>query len=308
MDKKKILVIGSLNMDWVLKVEDIPVIGETVLGGDIQESPGGKGANQAFSAGRLNGDVTMLGAVGCDENGRTLLENLKIAGVHTEFIKKSRKKTGLAIITVNADGDNCITVSPGANLACDVSYIKENLQVIEECSILLVQMEIPHDAVYYAMEQAHRMGKTVIFNPAPAPAQIREEAYAWIDYITPNETELQKLTKIRDTEQEEIERGCAILLEKGIKNVVVTLGSKGALLMNKTVRKNFAAKKVQVVDTTAAGDTFNAAMAVFLADGKNISQAVEFANAAAALTVQKKGAQNAVPHWKDLEENHKMVI
>lgn len=308
MDKKKILVIGSLNMDWVLKVEEIPVIGETVLGGDIRESPGGKGANQAFAAGQLNGDVTMLGAVGSDENGRALLENLELAGVHTDFIKKSRKKTGLAIITVNADGDNCITVSPGANHECDVSYIKENLRAIEECSFLLVQMEIPHDAVYYAMEQAHRMGKTVIFNPAPAPAKIREEAYAWIDYITPNETELQKLTKVTDTEPGEIERGCTILLEKGIKNVVVTLGSKGAFLMNRGGKRNFAGRKVQVVDTTAAGDTFNAAMAVYLADGKSISQAVEFANLAASLTVQRKGAQDAVPCWEELEENREMVI
>lgn len=297
MDRKKILVIGSLNMDWIVNVDHIPITGETVLGSDFQKSCGGKGANQAVAVGKLGGRVTMLGAVGEDEDGQMLLSSLKAEKVTTDSIQVSRNRTGLAIITINQQGDNCITVSMGANRDCTKEYIEKNIAFIEEADILLIQMEIPHDAVYYAIKKAHELQKTIILNPAPAPSAFLEEAYQWIDYIIPNETELQTLTGIENvTEDKEIERGCDILIGKGIKNVIVTLGSKGALWANADSKRYFHVPAIHAVDTTAAGDTFNAAIAVFLSEGKSIPEAIRFANLTAGVTVQKKGAQSAMPY------------
>lgn len=303
MERKKILVIGSLNMDWVVKADHIPIIGETVLGSEFRKFAGGKGANQAVAAGRLAGTVSMLGAVGDDEDGKALLEKLKSAGIATENIRISEIRTGLAIITVDQRGNNCITVSMGANKDCTVDYIKENERIMEESDIVLIQMEIPHNAVYYAVSKAHDLHKMVILNPAPAPNEFPASIYEQIDYITPNETELQLLTGISSvSEKEEIERGCDMLIKKGVKNVIVTLGEKGALWAKENEKQYFGVPKIRAVDTTAAGDSFNAAMAVFLSEGNSVADAVKFANAAAGLAVQKKGAQDALPYREKVNQ------
>ncbi len=294
---KKILVIGSLNMDIVIGVENMPLVGETILGEDIRYVPGGKGGNQAYTAGKLGADVTMLGCTGQDEFGNILLDNLLKAGVDISHVKKSADySTGTAIIYVNKAGNNSIVVVPGANGQCDAGYLKENEDLFKACDYLLLQMEIPHEAAYYAVRRAKQLGKTVILNPAPAPDKIPEEILRQLDYITPNETELARLSGSPCDKAEDILFASYGLIQKGVNNVLVTLGDKGALLVNEDGVKSFAARKVySVTDTTAAGDCFNASFAVALAEGKNHKAAVEFANTAASISVTRPGAQSSIP-------------
>lgn len=294
---KKILVIGSLNMDIVINVDDMPLTGETILGKDIKYIPGGKGANQSYSAGRLGGNVTMLGCVGQDEFGEVLLNNLVQAGVDISHMKKSSEfPTGTAIIYVNKAGDNSIVVIPGANGQCNTAYLKENDEIFMECDYVLLQMEIPPDAVYYAIRRAKQLGKTVILNPAPAPQGISEDILKQLDYISPNETELAKLTNASCEKMEDIVFASFSLVQKGVQNILVTLGEKGALLVNDNGTELNAARKVKaVVDTTAAGDCFNAAFVVALAEGKSQKDAILFANAASSIAVTRSGAQSSIP-------------
>jgi ribokinase len=300
---KKILVIGSLNMDIVINVDDMPLTGETILGKDIKYIPGGKGANQGYSAGRLGGNVTMLGCVGQDEFGEALLSNLVQAGVNISHMKKSSEyPTGTAIIYVNKAGDNSIVVVPGANGQCNTAYMKENDELFAECDFVLLQMEIPPDAVYYAIRRAKQLGKTVILNPAPAPKGIPEEVIKQLDYITPNETELAKLTNTSCEKMEDIVFAAFSLVQKGVQNILVTLGDKGALLVNDNGTELNAARKVKsVVDTTAAGDCFNAAFAVALAEGKSQKDAMLFANTASSIAVTRLGAQSSMPTREETE-------
>ncbi|MGB8454038.1 MAG: ribokinase [Anaerocolumna sp.] len=294
---KKILVIGSLNMDIVVKVDDMPLPGETILGKNLKYIPGGKGANQGYSAARLGGSVTMLGCVGQDEFGEVLLNNLAQAGVDISHMKKSSEQpTGTAIIYVNKAGDNNIVVVPGANDQCNTVYLKENDEKFMECDYVLLQMEIPSDTVYYAIRRAKQLGKTVILNPAPAPGTIPDDILKQLDYISPNETELAKLTNSSCDKMDDIIFASFSLVERGVQNILVTLGEKGVLLINDNGTELTAARKVQTVaDTTAAGDCFNAAFAVALAEGKSCSEAILFANTASSIAVTRQGAQSSIP-------------
>ena len=291
--KKGILVIGSLNMDLSIDLAKMPVTGETILGRGIAYKAGGKGANQACAAGKLGGRVRMLGCVGQDEFGQKLVKSLSESGVETDYIKESRAlPTGTAVIYVDDNGDNSIVVIPGANMACDIEYLKEQDEQFQWCDYVVLQMEIPYEAVWYSVKRAKELGKTVILNPAPAPDEIPEEILSLVDYLTPNETEIIALNGKR---KDDIREGAEKLLGRGVSNVIATLGDRGALLVNRYGETFYPARKVVSVDTTAGGDCFNGAMVAALAEGQSEAEAILFANIAAAIAVTRKGAQESLP-------------
>ena len=291
--KKGILVIGSLNMDLSIDLAKMPVTGETILGRGIAYKAGGKGANQACAAGKLGGRVRMLGCVGQDEFGQKLVKSLSESGVETDYIKESRDlPTGTAVIYVDDNGDNSIVVIPGANMACDIEYLKAQDEQFHWCDYVVLQMEIPYEAVWYSVKRAKELGKTVILNPAPAPDEIPEEILSLVDYLTPNETEIIALN---GKSKDDIREGAEKLLSRGVSNVIATLGDRGALLVNRYGETFYPARKVVSVDTTAAGDCFNGAMVAALAEGQSEAEAILFANMASSIAVTRKGAQESLP-------------
>jgi len=294
---KKILVIGSLNMDIVINVQDVPVAGETVIGSNMKYVPGGKGANQAYAAGKLGTCVKMLGCVGNDNFGDILLNNLNQARVDTSHMVKSQtERTGVAVIYVNSRGNNCIVVTPGANGQCDEEYIRSKDSLLQEADYILLQMEIPQSSVYFAIHRAYELGKTILLNPAPAPRSISDDILRKLDYITPNETELAKITGRKCETIAEITEAAETLVQRGVKNVIVTMGERGALLACKNGAEVFPTYHVEnVADTTAAGDCFNAAFVVALAEGSSHPEAMMFANAASSIVVTRQGAQSSIP-------------
>lgn len=299
---KKIVVIGSLNMDFVVNVENMPAVGETLLADQFELIPGGKGANQACALGRLGADVTMLGAVGNDSYGSMELESLKQSGVDVSRVAvRENTGSGVALITVNRDGDNSIIVIQGANKTVDRAYIDQNRDVIKSCDSVIFQLEIPLDTVCYAAKMAKQFGKTVILDPAPASESLPEELLECVDYIKPNETELATLTGIKNA-QEHLEEATQCLKDKGAKSVLVTLGKDGVYLnLEDGTSVCVPGKQVRAVDTTAAGDSFTAAMALGLSRGEDILSAVELANRVAAVVVTRKGAQSSIPTMEEVE-------
>lgn len=300
----KIVVLGSLNMDMVINMVKMPALGETIKGSDLVYVPGGKGANQACAAGRLGGRVVMMGCVGTDSFGRNLIRNLEESGVDAAHIEMSRDKpTGTAVVYVDEAGNNSITVVAGANDTCTEDYISERQDILLAGDCVLLQMEIPFNSVFFGIKKAKELGKTVILNPAPAPSpdMIPSDVWECIDYLTPNETELMKLSGETEASMECMKRGAARLLEYGVKNVLVTLGAQGALLVNGSGAVHYPGRAVEAVDTTAAGDCFNGGLAVCLTAGMGISEAVAFANAAASIAVTRKGAQSSIPSRHEVE-------
>ncbi|WP_434691679.1 ribokinase [Hungatella sp. SB206] len=280
-------------MDLSIDLAKMPVTGETILGRGIAYKAGGKGANQACAAGKLGGRVRMLGCVGQDEFGQKLVKSLSESGVETDYIKESRAlPTGTAVIYVDDNGDNSIVVIPGANMACDIEYLKEQDEQFQWCDYVVLQMEIPYEAVWYSVKRAKELGKTVILNPAPAPDEIPEEILSLVDYLTPNETEIIALNGKR---KDDIREGAEKLLGRGVSNVIATLGDRGALLVNRYGETFYPARKVVSVDTTAAGDCFNGAMVAALAEGQSEAEAILFANIASSIAVTRKGAQESLP-------------
>lgn len=301
---KKILVIGSLNMDYVIRVQAMPREGETVLGEGFSLIPGGKGANQAYAAGRLGGEVAMLGAVGRDSAGEALCRSLCSAGVDISRLKRCEgPATGAAFITVDAEGHNSIIVAQGANAAVDIPYIQENMDALENCDIVVLQLEIPLETVVFAAQKAKELGRTVILDPAPARSDIPGELYRCVDCLKPNETELATLTGDPSAAQYP-GPGAELLQSRGVKNVVVTLGERGTFLRTSDGRSDAcpAIEVPQVVDTTAAGDSFTGAMAVALARGESLMQAVRFAGLVSGLVVTRRGAQTSIPSLGEVEE------
>lgn len=297
----KILVIGSLNVDMVMKVDHMPVAGETILCDGMKLVAGGKGANQACAAGRLGTDVIMLGAIGNDAYGEMQRQSLQQSGVDVSgLLTKENVSTGTAFITVNKEGNNSIVVVQGANAQFTPEDIEAHRNLIEECEIVILQLEIPMDTVLYAVKLARKLGKIVLLDPAPAPEHFPEELYQYIDIIKPNESELSRLTGIADA-QNHLEEAVQILKDHGVKNVLVTLGGEGAYLdaENKTA-VHIPAKKVKVVDTTAAGDSFTAALAAMILDGKTLEEAAEFANQVSAIVVTREGAQDSIPTLQEV--------
>lgn len=297
----KILVIGSLNIDMVMKVDHMPTAGETILCDGMKLVAGGKGANQACAAGRLGTDVTMLGAIGNDSHGEMQRDSLRQSGVDVSgLITKERVSTGTAFITVNKEGNNSIVVVQGANAQFTPEDIEAHRDLLEECEIVILQLEIPMDTVLYAVKLARTLGKTVILDPAPVPEHFPEELYQYVDIIKPNESELSRLTGIADT-QNHLEEAVQIVKDHGVKNVLVTLGGDGVYLDTENESPvHIPAKKVEVVDTTAAGDSFTAALAAMLLEGKTLKEAAEFANQVSAIVVTREGAQDSIPTLQEV--------
>lgn len=299
---KKILVIGSMNMDFVAGVSHIPTLGETVLADNFELVPGGKGANQSYAIGKMHGNVAMLGMVGQDTYGERLCENLKSVGVDVTRVRKlSGVSTGIAVIGVIPEGDNSILVIPGANEYVDKSYVMENMDLFESSDIIVVQLEIPLETVMYVVKEARKRGKTVILDPAPAISDLPDELFSCVDVIKPNETELAILVQDFSSE-ENLCANAELLQRKGVKNIVVTLGGEGSYLLKEdhTEKRLYADKTVHVVDTTAAGDSYVAGLAVALSRGDSLDEAVELASRVSNIVVTRKGAQTSIPSFEEL--------
>lgn len=299
---KKILVIGSLNMDMVIPVKELPQRGETILGGSPDYIPGGKGANQACAAGKLGGTVTMLGKVGRDAMGQSLKENLATAGVDVSHVEETPDApTGMAVIYVSEGGSNSIVVIPGANGLCDRAYIEANEELIAASDIVVLQLEIPYEAVFQAIRLAKKHGRLVVLNPAPAPDSLPEEVIASLDYFTPNETELARIAGMPVGGVEEAIAAGKALVARGVGTVLATLGEAGALLVTAEEARVIPTLRVKAVDTTAAGDTFHGAFVTALGEGMEEAAAIAFGNKAAAISVTRKGAQTSIPSRQEVD-------
>ncbi len=308
---EKILVVGSSNTDLIIQVPEIPRPGETVLGGEFQTFPGGKGANQAVAAARAGGDVMFIASVGDDSYGTEALKGYRLDNIHTENIKIVKKApSGVAMITISDKGENSIVVAPGANAELLPADLDDAEEAFDEASMMLVQLETPLPTVQKAVELCREFQTRVILNPAPA-AVLPPEILSGVDIITPNETEAEKLTGITVTGTEEAGRAADVLHGSGIGTVIVTLGSRGAFIScpKEEIRELVPGFPVDAVDTTAAGDVFNGQLAVSLAEGYSLRDAVRSAHAAAALSVRKLGAQSSIPRREEtdyfLEEQSK---
>jgi len=298
--QSRIAVVGSLNMDLIARVPHLPRPGETVIARDFHTAPGGKGANQAVAAAKLGASVAMIGRVGGDTYGNVLLNNLRQAGVEVEHvIVDPEAVTGMALITLDDAGQNTITVVSGANMRLSTEDIDAAEGIIRSSQVLLLQLESPLPVVRHAVASAWRHGITVVLNPAPArplPQEILERA----DYLIPNESEASLLSGVEVTDLSTAQAAARKLHQQGAKSVVLTLGEKGAFLADGKVEAHIPGFRVEVVDTTAAGDAFVAAFAVALASGQELKEAVRFANGAGALTVTKLGAQPSLPTYQEV--------
>jgi len=285
----------------VIKSEHLPAPGETILGGEFFMNPGGKGANQAVAARRLGGEVVFVAKVGDDIFGQEAVHGFKNEGINTDYIATDpANPSGVATITVDDRGENCIAVASGANNTLSSADVDDAMEQIDAADVLLMQLETPIPTVEHVAELGKLQGKTVILNPAPAQA-LSDELLARLDVITPNETEAEILTGIEVKSLEDADRAAQALREKGVGMVVITLGSRGAFVLSETFTGLVPTRKVDAVDTTAAGDTFNGALAVGLAGGKAIEEAVAFANKAATVSVTRLGAQVSAPSLEELE-------
>ena len=299
---KKLIVIGSINNDLVIGVDKPPVIGETVLGSGFIQVPGGKGANQAVACARLGADVTFIGAVGNDGFGVAMIEGLSNNGVDVSEVKVvSDKPTGTAMIVIY-EGDNYIAVDQGANLAIDRAQIDNAESRIKDADMAVLQLEIPIDSVRYAIERCKAHGVFVLLNPAPAPTKALDpDLLKMVDLLTPNEFEAYALTGIMPGTPEDAVKAAIRLAEMGAKQVVVTLGGNGCVYGSGTDFRHMPAIGVnEVVDTTAAGDSFTAALAVSLTEGRTLEEAVAFATKVGAITVTRKGAQPSLPYRQEI--------
>lgn len=302
-----IVVIGSLNMDMVVRTNRAPEAGETLMGQAFALSPGGKGANQAVAAARLGAKVTMIGRVGKDTFGTEMLEVIGREGIDIEHISTSETQaTGVASIVLEESGENRIIVVPGANIDLTVEDIQALESVISQAEMVVIQLEMDLAMSEQAIAIAHRHGIPVILNPAPA-RKLKDEMLSQVTYLTPNETEAGILSGMTVDSVEAAEEAASILLQKGVQNVIVTLGSKGALIVNAEGTKTISGFPVQAVDTVAAGDSFNGALAQQLVLGKSLEEAVSFANAVGALAVGKEGAIPSLPHLSVVEQFLKQV-
>lgn len=299
MKNGKIVVIGSSNTDMVIQSGHLPQPGETVLGGEFIMNPGGKGANQAVAAAKLNGDVTFIARVGNDVFGQEAVKGFLSHGIDTSFVVVDKESpSGVALIMVDDKGENCISVALGANAAMQNTDIAN--EVISQASFVLIQLEIPVDVVEHAVKLADQEGVRLVLNPAPAQA-LSDDLLALLYIITPNETEAELLTGIKVINEETARKAAQVLKEKGVDVVVITMGAQGVYLLSDEEDQMIASSKVKVVDTTAAGDTFNGALVVGLSEGMLLIDAIKFANKAAAYSVTKMGAQASAPLRKDLE-------
>lgn len=297
---KSIVVIGSTNTDMVVKAARIPAPGETILGGRFLMNPGGKGANQAVAAARLGGKVVFVAKVGDDLFGREAKTLFSKEGIHTEHVfTDPSEPSGVALIMVDGKGENCISVASGANGTLSPADLEAARGEIERAGLVLMQLETPVETVLCAAQWASAKGVPVVLNPAPACA-LPVELLECLSMITPNESEAQLLTGVRVVDEASALLAAKELCAKGVKQVVITMGSKGAFVFADGQGKMVPAVKVKAVDTTAAGDVFNGALAVALTEDRPLAAAVTFAAQAAALSVTRMGAQASAPYRDEI--------
>jgi ribokinase len=293
----KILVVGSINMDVVIRVPHIPTEGETIMASSVIYYGGGKGANQAITVGRLGGEVSMIGRIGADDYGKILYDNLVESGIHMQGVEyDADTPTGTAYINVSDSGENNIVVYPGANSRLDPKQIQTYENLFDKADYCLIQMEIPLETIEHIVRVCKTKGVKILLNPAPAQT-LQSTLLQGVHMIIPNESELHLLCPGPYTVEEKARN----LYDLGVQNVVVTLGSKGCMLVNGEGIQHFAAIPVKSVDTTAAGDSFIGGLAVALSENKEVEEAIRFAALVAGIAVSREGAQSSIPDRKTVE-------
>ena len=298
----RILVIGSTNVDFLIRTQKLPSFGETVTDGMFMQNYGGKGANQAVGAARAGGKVTFISCLGNDLYAEELLRNFGMDSINTDHIfRDPDKATGAALIMLDEKGNNYLSVAPGSNYSLRPSHIDEISDVLNECEYIVLQLEIPLDTTYHIFEHAKRADKKVIFNLAPAKEinfEVLKHTYAFIV----NEVEASMASGVQTDSREKIEEAANLLLQKGPEIVLITLGSKGVYLASSSQREFIPAYLVNPIDTTGAGDIFCGSFAVAMAEGKSAVESVKFACAASAISVTRMGAQPSAPTRKEIED------
>ncbi|MGL5615497.1 MAG: ribokinase [Sarcina sp.] len=300
----KVSVLGSINMDLVLKVKDMPKEGETILSKSFEKIPGGKGANQAVAAKRMGNEVVMIGKIGKDENGYFLKNQLNNEGIDVQYVFEDEKNpTGMAMITVNEKGNNSIIVISGSNMEIGEKELLEAKKIILESDIIISQFEIPEEIIKKAFKIAKESNKITILNPAPAK-NFNEQLLKDTDIIIPNETEVELLTGIKVFDLNSAKEVAKKFLNAGVKFVIITLGENGAALIDKNNGKIISAYRVKAIDSTAAGDSFIGALTSKIDINdltfENLELAVTFANKVSSITVQRLGAQSSIPKLEEL--------
>jgi ribokinase len=297
----KIVVVGSANTDMVIKSERIPRPGETVLGGEFILAAGGKGANQAVAAARLGASVTFVARVGEDIFGDQAILNFEREGIDTSYVFRDRgSPSGVALIIVDRAGENVISVAPGANGRLSRDDVFQARAAIEQAQALLLQLEVPLDTVREAARVASEAGVRVILNPAPAQ-ELDMDLLRHVAVLTPNETETERLTGIRVSDEQSALEAAALLHERGVESVIITMGAEGSFISSGGAHCKVPSRKITAVDTTAAGDAFNGALACALSEGAGLEAAVRRANFAGALAATRLGAQPSLPTRAELE-------
>jgi ribokinase len=298
----KIVVVGSSNTDMVVKTKRFPEPGETILGGDFFMFPGGKGANQAVAAARAGGEVVFICCLGDDLFGQNALKGYVKEGIDVDSVKiVENEASGVALITVNGEGENEIVVASGTNALLSPKHLEAKIAAISNAQIFLTQLETPIETVAFLADYCKAKNQKLIINPAPAQA-LDDTILNGLFLITPNETETKILTGIEVMDEESLKKAGSALLQKGVQNVIVTLGSRGSFFMNATESFIVPAPKVKAVDTTAAGDVFNGVLTVCLAQDKGWKESMAFASKAAALAVTKMGAQDTAPTIAEINQ------
>ncbi len=296
-----IIIIGSTNTDMVIKAPKFPIPGETILGGEFLMNAGGKGANQAVAAARLGGRVTFIGKVGNDIFGIQAKHSLQQEGINTQHIfTDETHPSGIALITVDGKGENTIVVAAGANGMLHPQDIDKAHAALTAADIVVLQLEIPLTTVEYVCELASRQGKRVLINPAPARV-LSDNLLKQIFLLNPNNSEAELLTGIQVVDEATARAAAQQIRNRGVQNVVLTLGAAGAYVLSDTFTGSIPSPEVQAIDTTAAGDVFTGALAVALAEGQSLEDSVTFANRAAASSVTRMGAQASAPYRKELQ-------
>ena len=297
-----LVVLGSINADHILNLESFPAPGETVTGNQYQVAFGGKGANQAVAAGRSGANIAFIACTGDDDTGERVRKQLASDNIDVSPVSVVEgESTGVALIFVNAEGENVIGIHAGANAALTTERVEAQRGIIAGAEALLMQLESPVESVLAAAKIAHENHTTVVLNPAPARV-LSDELLALVDIITPNETEAEKLTGIRVENDDDAARAARALHDKGIGTVIITLGSRGVWVSANGEGRRVPGFKVKAIDTIAAGDTFNGALVTALLEGRAMDEAIRFAHAAAAIAVTRKGAQPSVPWRKEIDE------
>ena len=297
---KKIIVIGSSNVDMVVRTSHPPAPGETILGGEFFMNQGGKGANQAVAIKRLGGNLIFMAKLGNDVLGRQSVGYFKKEGIDTRYIALDEDSaSGVALISVDDHAENSIVVASGANMLLNEQDVDKMLEEMCEGDILLMQLEIPLQTVEYAARKAFGKGVKVVLNPAPARS-LPKELFRHLYMVTPNRIEAEMLTGIKIANDADVEKVAEEICAMGVKNVIITLGSKGCLIREEGVSYRIDAFKVEPVDTTAAGDTFNGALCVGLSEGMDLKQAAVMASKASSIAVTRMGAQSSIPYREEL--------